>query len=128
MLNLGETYELQNYVDELGNSSKVYFMKRIRNKIKVKLLTKAKKKIRGRKYYDIGTEWCIDEFEIKQEHIPIQHSDDRFTCKICFTNPIDYVSRCGHCICHSCKIQLRKFNCPFCRKNLSGNLIRIHNH
>ena len=130
MYNVGETCELKNYVDENGKPTKVYFIKRNISKIKVKLLTKAKKKRRVG-YYALGTEWNIyeDELKDKDEDVVVHNTTyDRFTCKICYTNKIDYISRCGHCICHSCKIRLRKFVCPFCRISLRNNVFKINNN
>ena len=128
MYDVGETCELKNYVDENDKPTKVYFMKRNISKIKVKLLTKAKKKRGG--YYAIGSEWNIyeDELKDKDEHKDNETVEDRFMCKICYTNKIDYISRCGHCLCHSCKIRLRKFVCPFCRSSLRNNVFKIRNH
>jgi hypothetical protein len=43
-------------------------------------------------------------------------------CPICFLN--DWVSKspCGHLICLSCLIQLRKDECPSCRRPLNWSL------
>ena len=130
MYHVGETCELLNYKDEHGQPAKVYFVKRNRTKIKVKLLTTAKKR-RG-KMYPIGDVWDILEIELKPKIIVTEEEvedDGKFTCKICYTNNIDYISSvCGHCICHNCKTKLRKFNCPFCRKSWRGKLVKIHNN
>ena len=43
-------------------------------------------------------------------------------CCICFNSNYMTKTNCNHSICMNCLMDLRKIECPMCRKNLTGEL------
>lgn len=43
-------------------------------------------------------------------------------CFICLESKKLEVLSCGHSLCSSCLIKTASYSCPFCRKNISGEL------
>ena len=56
-------------------------------------------------------------------HLLVTKAED--DCVICYDKKVgksDYLT-CNHSVCKNCILQLRKLQCPICRKDLEGKLV-----
>ena len=54
----------------------------------------------------------IDKFETAQEAAAVA------ACKVCYTNRVDRVLRCGHVGCHVCVARVQV--CPLCKLDINA--------
>ena len=75
------------------------------------------------KYQEIVDE-TEEIFEIVSKFINSEVIDKRYTCKICYKNPIDQILKdCGHTFCKECLDNVKK--CPMCDGNVE-NVSKIY--